>query len=218
MNIEGLKVKYKDKTVFENLCLKIENNEKVAIVGKSGEGKTSLIKALLNLVDFDGKVTNVPEFSVVFQEDRLVEELSVKENILLVCPDADVTNVLNKIGLLDSERIKVKNLSGGMKRRVAIARAISKRCEMLVADEPFVGLDVATKAVVTERLKEFLADKGLLLVTHDLLQAYELCDRIIIIDGNGVVEDRKTSEFTVDMAIGRFIANSQLLCCSNQLK
>ena len=218
MNIEGLKVKYKDKTVFENLCLKIENNEKVAIVGKSGEGKTSLIKALLNLVDFDGKVTNVPEFSVVFQEDRLVEELSVKENILLVCPDADVTNVLNKIGLLDSERIKVKNLSGGMKRRVAIARAISKRCEMLVADEPFVGLDVATKAVVTERLKEFVADKGLLLVTHDLLQAYELCDRIIIIDGNGVVEDRKTSEFTVDMAIGRFIANSQLLCCSNQLK
>ncbi|MBO5223941.1 MAG: ABC transporter ATP-binding protein [Clostridia bacterium] len=208
MNIEGLKVKYKDKTVFENLCLKIENNEKVAIVGKSGEGKTSLIKALLKLVDFDGKVTNVPEFSVVFQEDRLVEELSVKENILLVCPDADVTNVLNKIGLLDSERTKVKNLSGGMKRRVAIARAMSKRCEMLVADEPFVGLDVATKAVVTERLKEFVADKGLLLVTHDLLQAYELCDRIIIIDGNGVVEDRKTSEFTVDMAIGRFIANS----------
>lgn len=208
MNIEGLKVKYKDKTVFENLCLKIENNEKVAIVGKSGEGKTSLIKALLKLVDFDGKVTNVPEFSVVFQEDRLVEELSVKENILLVCPDADVTNVLNKIGLLDSERTKVKNLSGGMKRRVAIARAMSKRCEMLVADEPFVGLDVVTKAVVTERLKEFLADKGLLLVTHDLLQAYELCDRIIIIDGNGVVEDRKTSEFTVDMAIGRFIANS----------
>lgn len=207
MKIENLKVKYKGKTVFDGLSLEVGNTEKVAVLGRSGEGKTSLIKALLKLVDFDGKVTDVPEFSVIFQEDRLVEELSIGENILLACPYADVDSVLSKTRLTENKNVKVKHLSGGMKRRVAVARAMSKECTMLIADEPFTGLDIATKAVITQSIKDFLTYRGLLLITHDLLQAYALCERIIIIDGSGVVVDKKTSEFTFEQARQWFLEN-----------
>ncbi len=205
MKIDGLTIKYKSKTVIDGLSLNVENTEKVALIGKSGVGKTSLIKALLNLVDFDGKIDNVPQFSIIFQEDRLVEELSVKQNVVLACPNADVDKVLNDVGLLEEKNNKVKTLSGGMKRRVAVARALAKECEMVIADEPFVGLDIVTKARLTSVLKERLQNEGLLLVTHDLLQAYELCDRVVVIDGGRVVLDKKTKDFTLEQATEWFL-------------
>ncbi|MBE5731815.1 MAG: ABC transporter ATP-binding protein [Clostridiales bacterium] len=206
MLIDALTIKYNDKTVIDGLSLNIENTEKVALIGVSGVGKTSLVKALLSLVHFDGKITNVPQFSVVFQEDRLVEELSVKKNILLACPTADVEKVLKEVGLKEEKDKKVKTLSGGMKRRVAVARALSSECEMLIADEPFVGLDIATKTRLTSVLKNRLKDKGLFLITHDLLQAYELCDRIIVIDNGKVALDARVEDFGLECAKEWFLS------------
>ncbi len=206
MLIDALTIKYNDKTVIDGLSLNIENTEKIALIGVSGVGKTSLVKALLSLVYFDGKITNVPQFSVVFQEDRLVEELSVKKNILLACPTADVEKVLEEVGLKEEKDKKVKMLSGGMKRRVAVARALSSECEMLIADEPFVGLDIATKTRLTSVLKNRLKDKGLFLITHDLLQAYELCDRIIVIDNGKVALDARVEDFSLECAKEWFLS------------
>ncbi len=211
MKIEGLTVKYNTKTVLNELSVNIEKTEKVAIIGRSGAGKTSFVKALLALVHFDGKITDKPVFSVVFQEDRLVEELSVQKNIMLACPNANTEEILSQVGILDKKDDKVKTLSGGMKRRVAIARAIGKKGEMLIADEPFVGLDIATKTTLTEVLKLHLQDKGLLLITHDLLQAYELCERIILIDNGKIVLDKSAKDFTIDNAKEWFLKKELLI-------
>lgn len=208
MKIRSLTVKYGDKTVLDSLDLNIENTEKVAILGKSGAGKTSLVKALLSLVDFDGKIDNVPTFSVIFQEDRLVEEISVERNILLACPCANASDVLALVGLENNAKDKVKTLSGGMKRRVAVARALAKNGEMLIGDEPFTGLDVSAKTHLTQGMKTYLKDKGLLLITHDLLQAYALCERIVIIDNGKVALDKRTSEFTLEQTSAWFYAQN----------
>jgi ABC-type multidrug transport system ATPase subunit len=200
MIIDGLTIKYNDKTVIDGLSVNIEKTEKVAIIGVSGVGKTSLIKAMLSLVDFDGKIADVPQFSVVFQEDRLVQELSVKNNILLACPNLNVEKVLEEIGLREEKDKKVKTLSGGMKRRVAVARALAIESEMLIADEPFVGLDIATKTKLTSVLRSHLQDKGLLLITHDLLQAYDMCDRIIVIDNGKIALDERVDNFGIEQA------------------
>ena len=200
MIIDGLTIKYNDKTVIDGLSVNIEKTEKVAIIGVSGVGKTSLIKAMLSLVDFDGKIADVPQFSVVFQEDRLVQELSVKNNILLACPNLNVEKVLEEIGLREEKDKKVKTLSGGMKRRVAVARALAIESEMLIADEPFVGLDIATKTKLASVLRSHLQDKGLLLITHDLLQAYDMCDRIIVIDKGKIALDERVDNFGIEQA------------------
>ena len=208
MKIRSLTVKYGDKIVLDSLDLQIQNTEKVAILGKSGAGKTSLVKALLSLVDFDGKIDNVPAFSVIFQEDRLVEEISVERNILLACPCANASDVLALVGLENNAKDKVKTLSGGMKRRVAVARALAKNGEMLIGDEPFTGLDVSAKTHLTQGMKTYLKDKGLLLITHDLLQAYALCERIVIIDNGKVALDKRTSEFTLEQTSAWFYAQN----------
>lgn len=205
MKIDGLKIKYKNKEVFSSLSLSIEKNEKVALIGASGEGKTSLIKALLSLVEYEGMIENKPTFSVIFQEDRLVNELSARENILLACPNADADLMLGKVGLYEQRNDKVKTFSGGMKRRVAIARALAKEGEMLIADEPFVGLDLATKTAINGLLRQSIDDRGLLLISHDLLPVYALCERIIIIENGQVAIDEKTSDFSIEQAQEYFL-------------
>lgn len=207
MQIDGLKVKYKNKTVFSSLSLNIENSEKVAILGGSGEGKTSLIRALLSLAEIEGKIEDKPKFSVVFQEDRLVEELSAKENILLACPNSNADLMLEKVGLDSVKNDKVKTYSGGMKRRVAIARALCRDCETLILDEPFTGLDIATKCEMTDIIKSYTQNKGLILITHDLLQAYALCERVIIIENGMVAVDKLASEFPISEAQKFFVKN-----------
>jgi ABC-type multidrug transport system ATPase subunit len=205
MQIDGLKVKYKNKTVFSSLSLSIANGEKVAVLGGSGEGKTSIIKALLSLVEFEGSITDKPKFSIVFQENRLVEELSARDNILLACPNSDADSMLEKVGLGKEKNDKVKTFSGGMKRRVAIARALCKDFDTLLLDEPFTGLDIATKGKMSELIKNQTTNKGLVLVTHDLLQAYDLCERVVIISSGVVVLDESVCEFSLQDAKNFFV-------------
>lgn len=145
-------------------------------MGKSGIGKTTFINILTGLEMADnGYVTPNIDYSVVFQENRLIEGLTPVANVLAVVDKSVTTKVIvsNLLKIIDKESIhkKVFELSGGMKRRVAIVRAMLAKSQVVILDEPFAGLDEATKSVVINYIKDMLGDRTLIIVTHDELDA-----------------------------------------------
>ena len=143
-------------------------------MGPSGRGKTTLFSILLGLIKADsGSITGIEnkQFSAGFQEDRLCRQLSALMNLAIVQdnPDkAQLTGLLEKMGLTDDEiRRPVSQLSGGQKRRVAILRSLVSDSDIVLMDEPFKGLDDATKSQVIGQVKRNLDGRMLLVITHD---------------------------------------------------
>ncbi len=165
---------FNEKDVLSDFSLDIPKGSRVCIMGKSGSGKTTIINILLgNVIPDKGSVqNNAGRISVVFQEDRLCEDFSALRNVRMVCNDSvKATECLVAVGLEGHLNKPVKELSGGMKRRVCIARAISVDFDMLVLDEPFKGLDDGTKSDVLSVVDKSVADKTLVLVSHDAEEA-----------------------------------------------
>ena len=143
-------------------------------MGASGVGKTTLIKILMGLVQADdGKVIGInnKKISVVFQEDSLCENLSVLLNIKLVCENIsnlEIEKSLELLDLKDCMHKRVRELSGGMKRRIAIIRALLYDFDLLIMDEPFKGLDKETKIKVMDFVISKLENKSAIIITHDM--------------------------------------------------
>lgn len=186
ININNLTKKYGKKKIFKNFSLEIEAGKVTALMGKSGFGKTTLIRILMGLEKYDeGKITGLEnqKISTVFQEDRLCENLSAITNISIVCEKEtsirEISAELEKIGLKESQNKPVKTLSGGMKRRVAIIRCIMAKSDIIIFDEPLKGLDETTKKNVIGYLKEKIRGKTVIIVTHDIEEARQLDSTIV---------------------------------------
>lgn len=186
INISNLTKKYGKKEIFKNFSLEIETGKVTALMGKSGFGKTTLIRILMGLEKYDeGKITGLEnqKISTVFQEDRLCENLSAITNISIVCEKEtsirEISVELEKIGLKESQNKPVKTLSGGMKRRVAIIRCIMAKSDIIIFDEPLKGLDEITKKNVIRYLKEKIRGKTVIIVTHDIEEARQLDGTIV---------------------------------------
>lgn len=186
INIRNLTKKYGKKEIFKNFSLEIEAGKVTALMGKSGFGKTTLIRILMGLEKYDeGKITGLEnqKISTVFQEDRLCENLSAITNISIVCEKEtsirEISAELEKIGLKESQNKPVKTLSGGMKRRVAIIRCIMAKSDIIIFDEPLKGLDEITKKNVINYLKEKIRGKTVIIVTHDIEEARQLDGTIV---------------------------------------
>lgn len=186
INIRNLTKKYGKKEIFKNFSLEIETGKVTALMGKSGFGKTTLIRILMELEKYDeGKITGLEnqKISTVFQEDRLCENLSAITNISIVCEKEtsirEISAELEKIGLKESQNKPVKTLSGGMKRRVAIIRCIMAKSDIIIFDEPLKGLDEITKKNVINYLKEKIRGKTVIIVTHDIEEARQLDGTIV---------------------------------------
>lgn len=159
-----------NKVVLKNLSLNMERGRHYAISGPSGCGKTTLLRIITGLdKDYIGDITE-PFLSpiIVFQEDRLVEELSVKSNLKAVKNDeARIYYLLDKAGLKGEANSKISTLSGGMKRRVAIVRALLADSDSLFLDEPFNGLDDKTRDEIASLILSEIGDKTLVIISHD---------------------------------------------------
>lgn len=146
-----------------------------AVEGRSGCGKTTLLRLIAGLELPDGgSITGVPEggIAMMFQEDRLPPQLTAAGCLKAVLKrseglDAKIDAALRALGLGDDLDKPVREFSGGMKRRVALARALLYPSNLVLLDEPFKGLDAATRKAAVEFARPLLAGRTTLLVTHD---------------------------------------------------
>lgn len=179
IKIESLTKKFGDQIVFDNIGLVIPSNTTTVLTGPSGCGKTTLLRIISGLdKDFQGELTGVPQsISFMFQEDRLIPWKNVRENIDFVLKDimgkektdSAVKDIIDAVQLMGHENKLPSKLSGGMKRRVAMARAYCFPADIYLLDEPFKGFDAKLLKDMINLFKSRFVDSGktVILVTHD---------------------------------------------------
>ena len=186
IRVENLSKSFGSKQVLKNFSATFPAGLVSIIMGESGCGKTTLLNIILGIeVPDGGKVTGVPRrMSAVFQEDRLCEDFSAGTNVRITAAkstnEKDICDALSSLGLGDNIKTPVRELSGGMKRRVAIARSMLAESSLVILDEPFTGLDEANRAAAAAFILSKLNGRTLIAVTHSHADAELLGARQII--------------------------------------
>jgi len=173
---------FDETNVFTNLNLDFCKGKPTAVMGPSGVGKTTLINMLCGFLTPDyGEIEGLSalKISVVFQEDRLLEHLCGLENILYVLKNPKqhvkaAKALLDEAGLLEDAYKLAKYYSGGMKRRLALCRALAADFDLLILDEPLKGLDAALKPKILQMIKTRTMGKTVIFITHDRAEAESL--------------------------------------------
>ena len=183
--MKGIRKSYDGRKVLDDLSVRFPAGSVSCILGPSGCGKTTLLRIAAGLEKPDaGSVEGMPDrVSFVFQEDRLCEEFSAVTNVRLAAsksmPKDEIVRHLTEIGLGEDLGKPVRDFSGGMRRRVAIARAVCCPAELLLLDEPFKGLDEKLRVRVIGYIREHTAGRTLICVTHEPEDAERLGGKII---------------------------------------
>lgn len=199
--VKNIYKKYDDTVVLENISAVFTEGQIHCIMGKSGIGKTTLLKIIMGLLPPDsGEVSKTSKataqtgkIGVVFQENRLIDKMSAVNNIMLVLEDSSKENEKRIRKLLldilpkECMDMPVEKLSGGQKRRVAIARALLCECDMYLMDEPFTGLDKESKQKVVQFIKKYTKNKITIIVTHSDMEAKALDSRIYLLTSGNTV-------------------------------
>jgi phospholipid/cholesterol/gamma-HCH transport system ATP-binding protein len=232
IRIQDVHKAFNGQAVLDGVSLEIARGESIVVAGKSGCGKTVLLKHIIGLlrpdrgrVFFrDHEVSSMPErrlpavrsrFGMLFQGAALFDSMDVLENVVFplrrlhrLSEDAMAARALEKldvVGLADARHKMPAELSGGMKKRVALARAIVVEPEVMLYDEPTTGLDPVVADVINEliiRLNRDLNVTGVL-VTHDMHCAGRVGSRVVMLDGGRIVADgsleamRRSTDATV---------------------
>lgn len=176
LTAEKINKAFGEKRVLTDFSHTFPDGSFTSVMGASGCGKTTLLRILAGILAPDSGTVAPERFlkSAVFQENRLCENLTVAANLRLL-PERpsreEIAAELERLGLSGAENEAVRTLSGGMKRRVALLRALLARYDVLFLDEPFKGLDEETKRRVMEYCKEKTAGKTVVLVTHSDAEA-----------------------------------------------
>jgi NitT/TauT family transport system ATP-binding protein len=178
------------RTILHDVALRLRQSEICALLGPSGSGKTTLLKIISGLdTDFEGRVFIPPlrKIGMVFQEPRLLPWRTVAQNLQLVANigESELAGLAAALGLSKHLEHFPGELSLGLARRVAIARAFAVKPDLLLLDEPFVSLDTALAARMREELLALVLKQSAatLLVTHDIEEALSIADRIFVLSG-----------------------------------
>lgn len=205
LSIENLSIFYQTKKAeihaINNLSFKVDKGQFVAIIGKSGCGKTSILSAIAGLIDYEGKIIFSEKLlekkcesfiGYMLQKDELFPWLTIEQNALLPLKIKKILNqnrkefiydLLNKYGLYNFKNCYPNQLSGGMRQRASLIRTLSFAPELLLLDEPFSALDFQTRLSVCNDVYEIIKkeNKTAILVTHDISEAISVADKIIVL-------------------------------------
>jgi phospholipid/cholesterol/gamma-HCH transport system ATP-binding protein len=219
IEVKNVTKKFGDNVVLDGVSLSIERGKTTVIIGPSGCGKTVLIKHFIVLqrpnlgeVYFNGRrIDNLPEselnkvrtnYGFLFQEGALFDSFTVSENILFPVRqhykitdksgvDELVKSKLTMVGLDGFQNYYPTNLSGGQRKRVALARAIALNPKVILYDEPTTGLDPIRSDIINELILKLQRELGetTVVVTHDMKSAYKIADRIIMLHNGKIIAD-----------------------------
>ncbi|MEI5666834.1 ABC transporter ATP-binding protein [Bosea sp. CCNWLW174] len=199
--VRGLTRRYGERTIIDNVDLDIGRGEFVALLGRSGSGKSTFLRALAGLdhgVPGSGRLGIPDAVSVVFQDARLLPWKSVVDNVSLglkgATPRERALHALAEVELTARARAWPMQLSGGEQQRAALARSLVREPELLLLDEPFGALDALTRLRMQALLLDLCARHrpAVLLVTHDVDEAIHLAQRVLVLD---------QGRFTVDLDV-----------------
>ena len=242
IEVKNLYKSYGEKGVLSDINLSVSHGQSVAVVGKSGAGKSVLLRCLLGLVKpdegtiyVDNKLINTMNFQqlqsirskigMVFQFGALFDSMTVGENISLALQkltklnDDEIRdrlhNALVEVGMEDTEDLMPAELSGGMKKRVGIARAIAIKPAYLFYDEPTTGLDPVMTDIINRLIRKF-QDTGnvtSVIVTHEMRTVYDVADRIILLHEGNIQYDGSpdTIDNVDDPVVQQFITGNSTL-------
>ena len=202
LEICGLTKRFGEKTLFEDLDLTLA--EPAILWAPSGWGKTTLLRILMGLeVPDSGTVQGVGRVGAVFQEDRLCPQLTAVQNVELVLPEGktqyktQIVSDFQRFGYDEQAlALPARKLSGGQKRRVAIAGVIAMEPEVLILDEPTAGLDPVGREEILGNIRAYRAAKNaaVLMVSHSMEDVARLTDRLLVMNGSRLAMDAAPGE------------------------
>jgi iron(III) transport system ATP-binding protein len=235
IDVSGLTLSFADKVVLDALDLHVPGGTVTAVLGRSGCGKTTLLRAIAGLVRpdhgeirlgdtvvADGSRSVAPEqrgIGIVPQEGALFPHLDVAANVGFGLPgrgaerSARITELLELVGMGGTEALRPHELSGGMQQRVAVARALSRRPQVVLLDEPFSALDAGLRdSVRADVLAAVRADGATaMLVTHDQDEALSSADRVAVMRAGRIVQEGSPEQIyrePVDLETARFVGEA----------
>ncbi|EKF49942.1 ABC transporter ATP-binding protein [Thermosipho africanus H17ap60334] len=185
LKLENVSKNFGKLCIFKNINLSISKGEKVALLGPSGCGKTTLLRIIAGLEDAEGKIEKkFDKIGYIFQEPRLIPWKTIYENLKFVSEDSKkIDNILKSLKLYEFKDYYPIKLSGGMKQRTNLARALLVEPDLLLLDEPFSSLDIHIKWNLIKDLNTQIDKNHIttILVTHDLKEALMLSDKIYVL-------------------------------------
>ena len=215
-HVQGLGKSFGHREVLTNINLSIQRGEVVALIGRWGSGKSTILKVLAGLIpDHSGSVEVAGYPAVAFQEPRLFPWLSVIDNVAAGLNRSGISGqqarehasaLLKEVRLGEFESSWPETPSGGQSQRVSLARALISNPELLLLDEPFGALDALTRITAQQLLLDTAASRnfGVLLVTHDVAEAVALADRVILLEDGHI-----SHEITIELPKPRERNNPQ---------
>ena len=242
IEVKELYKSFDGKSILSDIKFSVSHGQSVAIVGKSGAGKSVLLKCLIGLIKpdqgsiyIDNKLINTMNFQqlqkirskigMVFQFGALFDSMTVSENISLALKkltklNADeiqhrVKNSLEAVNMIDTELLMPAELSGGMKKRVGIARAIAIKPKYLFYDEPTTGLDPIMTDSINRLILKFqnTEDVTSVIITHEMRTVYDVSDRVLLLHQGKIQYDGSPEAINnvEDPVVQQFITGNSTL-------
>ncbi|MFB6805026.1 ATP-binding cassette domain-containing protein [Peribacillus butanolivorans] len=212
LEIKNVTKKFKEKTAVNNFSMELQSGECVGLIGPNGAGKSTLIKVIADIIDpsmgevlLGGKkiskmkreIGYLPQYPNFFQWMTAKETLTFMGQLSGIKKEEltrSIPEIMSKVGLSGEENSKVRTFSGGMKQRLGIAQALLHKPSLIVMDEPVSALDPIGRREVLNIIEEIKKETTILLSTHILSDAEEICERFVIIKNGEKIEDTTITE------------------------